>query len=549
MTGEPRVLRSGPLTVVFGDGDLRHVRLGGTEVLQRVYVGVRDRDWGTIPGRIENLTIEESARSFSVSFDSVHQEGEIDFRWHAALRGDETGKISFTMDGKAHGTFLSNRISLCVLHPSKGCAGRPCTIEKPDGSTERSLFPEFVAPHQPFLDIRAMTHEVQAGVRAQVRFTGEVFETEDQRNWTDASYKTYAPPLRLPFPVEVKAGTRISQSVELSLEGDVREVTPPVPEESTIELTGGPRAAFPALGLCLPSDGTRLSDRAVARLRQLRLSHVCADLRSSEDVARAGEEAERLGLRLEAAVAMPSAIEDLGRLSRSVKHWLVFDDAGGVTTPNALAEARRLLGGEAVLAGGTDGYFVELNRDRLPGLAVAGACFSIQSQVHAVDDDNVMANTAGQSEVVRSAKRFLGAVPVIVSPVTLGPRHKVDPRQKDRFCAAWTVASLKHLAEAGAASVTYFEAYGPRGVQNESGVFPVYQIFEWLAEFAGGEVIPCRITGDAGIEALVLAAGAVRRMLVANLTDQARRVRLNAGTEQSLALEPYSVEHIDWTEG
>ena len=134
--------------------------------------------------------------------------------------------------------------------------------------------------------------------------------------------------------------------------------------------------------------------------------------------------------------------------------------------------------------------------------------------------------------------RFLVAVPVIVSPVTLGPRHKTDPRQKNRFCAAWTVASLKRLAEAGAASVTYFEAYGPRGVQDESGVFPVYQVFEWLAEFAGGEVIPCRTAGDAGIEALVLAAGARRRMLVANLTNQARRVRLKAGTDQSLALEP-----------
>ena len=181
-------------------------------------------------------------------------------------------------------------------------------------------------------------------------------------------------------------------------------------------------------------------------------------------------------------------------------------------------------------------------------MAVAGACFSIHSQVHAVDDETVMANTAGQREVVRSARQFLGAVPVIVSPVTLGPRDKADPRQKERFCAAWTVASLKRLAEAGAASVTYFEAYGPRGVQDESGVFPVYQVFEWLAEFAGGEVIPCRTAGDAGIEALVLAAGAKRRMLVANLTGKARQVRLKAGTEQSLALEPYAVEHIDWTE-
>ena len=37
---------------------------------------------------------------------------------------------------------------------------------------------------------------------------------EDQRNWTDASFKTYSTPLSEPIPVTVKAGTRISQADE-----------------------------------------------------------------------------------------------------------------------------------------------------------------------------------------------------------------------------------------------------------------------------------------------------------------------------------------------
>ena len=42
---------------------------------------------------------------------------------------------------------------------------------------------------------------------------------EDQRNWTDASFKTYGTPLELPFPVEVVSGTKIVQTVTLTLDG------------------------------------------------------------------------------------------------------------------------------------------------------------------------------------------------------------------------------------------------------------------------------------------------------------------------------------------
>lgn len=40
---------------------------------------------------------------------------------------------------------------------------------------------------------------------------------EDQRNWTDASYKTFCTPLHLPYPVRVRKGVRIDQAVELGI--------------------------------------------------------------------------------------------------------------------------------------------------------------------------------------------------------------------------------------------------------------------------------------------------------------------------------------------
>ena len=37
-------------------------------------------------------------------------------------------------------------------------------------------------------------------VAITIRFEGEVFEMEDQRNWTDASFKTYAHHSPVPTP-------------------------------------------------------------------------------------------------------------------------------------------------------------------------------------------------------------------------------------------------------------------------------------------------------------------------------------------------------------
>src|SRR3712207_7382130 len=38
---------------------------------------------------------------------------------------------------------------------------------------------------------RSLTHEAAPGLRVTCRMEGDTFEMEDQRNWTDASFKTY----------------------------------------------------------------------------------------------------------------------------------------------------------------------------------------------------------------------------------------------------------------------------------------------------------------------------------------------------------------------
>lgn len=563
MAGQTSPLTAGPLNLNLVDGELRRIMLGENEVLCRIYFALRDHNWGTIAGRIENLALDQRERHFSVTYDSVHQHDDIDFRWHATIIGAASGKISFALDGKAYSTFKRNRIGLCVHHPLAGCAGRPCTVTQPDGSRQTLAFPDFVAPHQPFLNVAAMSHQVQPGVHAEVRFFGEVFETEDHRNWTDANFKTYGTPLSLPFPVEVTAGTEIHQRIELSLTG--KSIRPSAPVGTKIvSVRVGEKAAgnLPDLGLG-PARGPKpLPADEFGQLKRLNLSHLRVDVPLDRSPVAAMERAEagarELGLKLEAAVFLPGPLADLKRFAPSVARWLIFHAQEKSTAAGTAAAAREILGPEAIVVAGTNAYFAELNRNRPAGPAWNASCFSINPQVHAFDNDSVMENTLAQGHAVRSARHFTGDKPVIVTPVSLRPRFNPDaaaageppppdPRQKTSFCAAWTIGSLKHLSEAGAASITYFETHGAGGVLDEHGVYPVFKVLSKVGEFRGGRVLAAESSDPRRVLAFAIARGSRRCLLLANQTSESQTARCSPPGE-TVEIAPFDVAILDWSQ-
>ncbi len=211
-------LRAGPLSMEFDpdSGSLREIRWGESEILHGVYVAVRDRNWGTVLPALQDLQIESHAESFRVSFEARCLRDEIDFTWKGTILGESDGAVRFSMTGTARSTFLRNRIGFCVLYPSS-CAGQPCTVEKPDGTVERGTLPDLISPGQPFKQICTFAHQLVPGVKAEVRFEGDVFEMEDERNWTDSAFKIYGTPLELPFPVVVPSGASIAQTVTLQV--------------------------------------------------------------------------------------------------------------------------------------------------------------------------------------------------------------------------------------------------------------------------------------------------------------------------------------------
>jgi D-apionolactonase len=571
-TEERIPLRAGPWSLLYENGDLRNLRLAGRLAVLRVYAAVRDEDWGTVPAALRVHEREIRSDGFCIRYEAEHRQGSIHFVWQGLLTGDANGVITFSLDGEAKTTFRRNRIGFCLLHPA-ACAGDHCTIKHTEGTVSETRLPECIAPEQPvppFAEMRGLTQEIGDGWQVGFQFAGDTFEMEDQRNWTDASYKTFCTPLHLPHPVTVAAGTRIQQQVTIRAER-CREDAPrlvsifPTADPSVpVMLTRvGESLPLPAWGLGVPYHRAALTEEQRELLRPLRLSHLRAELRLTEQESgweemlfRAATDARSLDIPLEITLLLPSEDESIRRdiLHRlrtrldawrpAVVRWLALPGRENLRTPPPypalLADARACLADYAPgapFAAGTSHDFIFANRFRPPAATGDALTFALNPQTHAFDDASLIETLSTQATVVRSARCIAAGRPIVVSPVTLRPRGNpyaaepvpwtpppADPRQRTLFGAAWTLGSLKYLAESGAASLTYYETTGPGGVLDERGVFPLYFVLALIGEFAGGSIVPGRSSDPLAAEVLFLTQGKRRRTLVANLSDTVQTV-------------------------
>ena len=579
---EQTQLCAGPLSMIFEAGDLRYIRFGDHEILRRIYVAIRDHNWDTVLPRLSNVQIERDGDVFHVTYDVENKQSEVDFFWKGTITGDANGTVTFSMDGEARSTFRRNRIGFCVLHPM-ACAGVPCRIEKVDGAVEESAYPISIAPQYlidgeikpvaPFNNMRAVRYEITSGVEAEVRFEGETFEMEDQRNWTDASYKTYGTPLSQPFPVEVAAGTKIAQRITLALKTGGEPSTERQEAKAqplTLEISSADPRPLPRIGLGVASHGEPLTAQELERLKRLNLSHLRVDVDLTQPdyesaLRRATDEARTLGVSLElalfltdtAAKELRAFVEVVNRVKPPVGAYLIFHKTEASTSAQWVDLARRCLS-DAKIGAGTNAYFTDLNRGRPPVDVLDLVCYSINPQVHAFDNSSLMETLEAQAVTVESTRQFADGLPIAVTPVTLlarfnpnatGPEPEpapgelpaqVDIRQMSLFGAGWTLGSIKYLSESGASSVTYYETSGWRGVmETASGpplpekfrslpgaVFPLYHVLADVGEFAGGEVLVSKSSDPLKVEGIALHKNGKTRILLANLTPESQHVRV-----------------------
>jgi D-apionolactonase len=574
----PKLITLGGLSALAVGPELRHVRWASAEVLMAVQVAMRDANWGTIPPKVTIMHDALSTSTYSSRWLALHDDGEVQFEWEGRIRarGSTAGaELCFEMDGTARAGFAANRIGICLLHPLTLTGGQ---VElRAGGSWHDTAIPEQVSPDPIASGFDGLRYRLPDGSVAEFELTGELFETEDQRNWTDASLKSYCPPLAVPFPRSIAAGDRIRQTVTLRITARDRARIPApslfpsrrgIAARTTIPKIsiGSPTAIrLPAIGTGATSPGVVIADADMDLLRALGLRHLHAVVDTSKpswaaDLSHGLNRATslRCPADLEVVAASPGDVravaEAVAEHDRSrIGRIFLYDKASSATTEEIAAAWPAWQ--RDPLCGGSRANFAELNRAGLPLARLDAIAFAINPQVHASDDESVMQTLAVHPTVTKRAAQLAAGRPVVVGPVTLRPRFNavatgpprlrppdavpedVDVRQAAPFAAAWLLGSIAALAPCQVLALTYFELAGPRGLLAGQSplppafpapgtTFPAYEIFAHVAPHTGRRLLAVNSKHDQ-IAVLALDTGGGPLALISNLRPDPIAVRIS----------------------
>lgn len=577
-------LTAGLLQSEFIEGGLRTVRYDGIEMLRAVAYVVRDKDWGTYAPVLQDCTVTQDAGGFRVFYQAKCTDPETgqSLDYVATIAGTPDGRLTFDVSAVPGTDFLTTRCGFAVLHPLSGVVGGRATVEHVDGRIEDAVFPERIAPWQPFRDIRAITHDPAPGLEARCLLQGDVFEMEDQRAWSDASFKTYVRPLALPWPYELPAGIANQQSVTLEIRDRrpaairaARAQTAPI-----VVAVGGICGSMPRIGLVVHPDQAETVLRHPSLLAEITpqlllfhfdplAGHDAVDLgrfaRISELSGKVPEVCLEVALpgredpvhemrRLADAVAASGLLPTSLMVSPAVDRQ---STPPGSTWPDCpplagIYQAAREAFPGILLGGGMLSYFTELNRKPPPVGMLDFVSHCTCPIVHASDDLSVMQSLEALPYIVGSARAIIGEDRRYrIGPSTIGMRQNPygsrvipnpdgvrmtmtdrDPRQRGLFAAAWSVGYLAAIEAGNLDSLVPGALTGSLGIADErpDGSIRRHPVFDVVMDFARAAGQPRR-SCLADMPSVVAAVATVRAdgitvLWLANLTAAAQTARI-----------------------
>lgn len=438
------------------------LRCDEREVLQRIFVTVRDQHWREVAPTECKSEFNEALGLATLT--ACHQSDSVAFEWKGELRlSEDRLRLHFQFTGRALRDMQVCRVGLVVLHPIELMIGSRVIVTGAHSGYEFTPT-EVIAPQpvtngipgaitEPF--DKLVIERADFG-RLDLAFKGDLFELEDQRNWGDLSFKTYCTPLRFGFPRELKAGTVVQHSMEARF-------TPPRAQQKTPP-AGYRSGVIPQLG----REWSRadLSDRGSGEPASP-WSHIYYDAGSLEDLS----ELERV-LATETTAPLHLAVQaQESALSRDALALIVahrqriariFLYGPGISLPSATAISRwRAVLEKAAsdrnipLSAATRGYFVEINRGVLFDLPVSGIAFPLTATVHSDDPDTICGNVAAVEDMAQTGLRLTGTDHLSITPLALyyPPSRAAQPFPAP-LVAPWLTATLIHAALGGIDTVT-----------------------------------------------------------------------------------------------
>jgi D-apionolactonase len=526
------------LTFSTAGAGLRDLSWGGVNILHSVFFAVRGLKWEVLPSQ----DVEEVQTTTPEQFHWARREVFADnFESCLSVTAQDSGLISLEMSLTSRRAFEVNRAGFNVLFPIDDLAGRSANVLHSNGGIELGRFPELISPEQPFFDMQGIEYTVQSA-KVALTFEGEVFELEDQRNWSDASFKAYCPPLADPRPRRFEAGEVICQRVTVKITG--------APQKRATVKTTQPRSVWmpeillvagkPAPQTTLPKGARRLvrfdSDAPWTDAELGNLSGgtpIDAEIILPPDPARAeyfmrglAQDLSDAGVEVAHVVALPS-----GYLKRLPPDGAVPSGLGLAAAADLAAQAFRGAG----LGVGALTHFTELNRRRPSEGQGAYVTHGNAAIVHSADDQSVLETLTGLRHVMRSACAIAGDRAYRLGLVAIAMRSNPhadgllpnpdgaqmtmtddDPRQRTSFGAAYAVAAATLAARAGAEAICLGALDGPFSIADQNRrLHPIGHVVGQLAGLSGRNVTAAY---DNGVYRLC--AGTTAITANCNLTSQ-----------------------------
>lgn len=550
-------LQAGALSADILNGGIRALCWRGVEAVRGIDLLIRDENWGTLqPDKIDEEH-NENGDSFYWRWRFTLADGALECLF--SVRGEASGRLSAEAEILAHRQVACNRAGLTVLHPIDGVAGQPLTVRH-GGGTEQTRFPTGISPAQPVFDIVGLSHAV-GPVEIDIAFDGETFEMEDQRNWTDASFKTYCRPLSWPAPFILSEGERIRQTVTVAISDRPQGILDKAPSQQTafslsagsetlpevmlaveqgwLSEIGQPNAiASSGVGRLLARVTRESADDLFAALKRaapdlsLDLEAVVPDERSAaaEDLARIADSASSHGIRFDYVIAHPAAYL---KSHQPDGQW-----PKGLPPAEAARLARQAFP-QARIGNGMLTNFTEFNRHRPDPSACDYVTHGTTAIVHAADDRSVIETLEALPHVFASARSIAGSTPYRLGLVSISmrsnpygarladnPHHSRvpmaghDPRQRGLFAAAWAVGAAAGMEGFGIEALALAAPAGPFAIGGNGIFLPIHHVVRALARAGGAPRL--RVTGlPASLAAVAHEREGQTRLLVANLGSEA----------------------------
>jgi hypothetical protein len=437
-----------------------------------VFFSVRDLIWGS--PRVHLRYRGDLADPRGLSFEGSVDDYPLELRGSVRAEGDEL-RFAFTV--RALSDVQVTRAGPCILSDRSQLA--PGFLAAgPDGAHEVMLADRIV------IDRIATGFDrlelALSGCRVRVAFSGDLFEMEDQRNWGDATFKSYCPPLAEPQPIALRPGDSREYAITFTAfptaEG-MNEMRPVATSAARELAFGQEHHEMPRLGLLHP--GGELGAETLGVLRQIQPDylHLLADLGSPTwreeleiDLAAAGE------LGTDAVITVDTIADEdaLGLLAKVVAghaSTVLLFDRGGSTTSDELASTAAFAGTGIRVGGGTRSNFASLNAaGHVPSeLEVVAVPIAVASHN---DDRRALASSINSfATIVHDTRIISGDRELLLGPVgfrptfdSWGPPDRVRNSRGDwmsmsrrdgtPFAKAWMVAAVAALAGCDAPRVT-----------------------------------------------------------------------------------------------